>query len=70
MPLSGRQGSRNTGIAGNHIAQRRARELYRLLTWNNRLDFVLRVIPRHAGFPAQAIVEDQVGGGAPAVLRK
>ena len=70
MPLCGSQGSGNTFVAGNHVARRSSGEFHRLQSRNDGFGLVLRVIPRHAGFPAQAIVQDQIRRDAPAVLRK
>ena len=69
MPPGGCQGPRHAGVSCHHIAGRGTRELYRLLAWNDGLDFVLGVIPRRAGFPAKTVIENQVWRDAPTILR-
>jgi hypothetical protein len=70
VPLGRSQRARDTGVAGHHVAKRRARELPGLLARDDGFGFALGIVPRHAGFPAEAVVENKVGGGAPAILRK
>ncbi len=53
---------------GTSPPQRRAGEYRRLLAGNDGLDLVLRVIPGHAGFPAHAVVDREIGLHAPGVL--
>ena len=69
MPLGRRVSTRDAWITGHDEARRSIRKETRLETRDNGLDFVLRVVPGHARFPAQAIVEDEIGGSAPAILR-
>src|SRR5579862_9999371 len=63
-----RQGARDAWIAGHYPIQRRSRELRGLLARYNGFDLALRVVPRHAHFPAYSEVQSQVRFHLPGIL--
>ena len=64
----GRQSLRDARVAGEHPPDRRTRKYFGLQTWNYGLQFVVLFVPRSGEFPAQSVVQGQVGSGPPAVL--
>src|SRR6185437_12046334 len=60
--------ARNAGIAGNNPTCGSGGKLSRLQPRDDGLDFALRVVPRHADFPAQPGVDREVRLGLVRVL--
>jgi len=58
----------NSRISGNNPSKRCGWELCGLQTWHDRLNLALRVIPRHADFPAHAEVQRYIRFDLPGVF--
>src|ERR1700747_1342225 len=69
MPLGRGQRPGYSWITRHQVTRRGTWEFHRLFSRNDGFDLVLRVVPGSARFPAQAVIENQVRGGSPAVLR-
>src|ERR1700722_14657452 len=68
MPLSWGQGAWHSGITRDYPSLGRSGKYDRLLSGNNGLNLILRVVPGHAGFPAESVVQHEVAGRPPTIL--